>query len=125
MFYTNYERYCQMIGKSTYAVAEAIGVKSTNTIAGWKDGATPRPKMVDKIVKYFRENGLQIEVADLFSESENISGKDEKDAMEVREMLRSRPEARVLFSAAKNAPASAFYEAAALLLRYQEEKDNR
>lgn len=50
---------------------------------------------------------------------------DESDVMEIREMLRTRPEAKVLFNAQKGAPASAILEAAALIERYKEESQNK
>ena len=121
MFYTNFSRYCEAINKSPYTVAAEIGVKSTATIAGWKAGAVPRPKVVDAIIKYFAANGLEIETADLFAEGTD----DEETAVAVRDMLRNRTEAKILFNASQDAPASALLEAAALIMRYKEESKNR
>jgi len=115
MFWTNYERYCKQIDKSPNGVAADCGIASSGTVTGWRNGAVPRPRVVDALVKYFRANGLDIGVEDLFAEDET------DEEMEVREMLRSRPEARILFHATKDAPASALLEAAALLTRYKEE----
>lgn len=119
MFYTKFCRYCELLGKSPYVVASEIGVKSTSTIAGWRSGSVPRPKVVDALVKYFRANGLDIDVEDLFAENET------DEETEVREMLRNSREARILFHATKNAPASALLEAAALITRYKEESKYR
>ena len=47
----------------------------------------------------------------------------QKMANYLRQMLVDRPEARILFQTAKNAPASALLEAAAILARYQEESE--
>ena len=49
----------------------------------------------------------------------------EDDALEIREMLRDRPELRILFDASKDAPASSLLEAAALLLRFKEESESK
>lgn len=126
MFYTNFVRYCEMLNKSPYTVAAEVGVRSTATISGWRNGAVPRPKVVDAMVKYFRENGVAIDTADLFAEDDaSIVVKDEVDTIAVREMLRDRPEGKILFDAAKDAPASALLEAAALIMRYKEDSKNR
>jgi hypothetical protein len=113
MFYTNFLKYCEMVGKSPYVVATAVGVKATATISGWRSGAQPRPRVVDSLIKYFKEQGLDIEVADLFSEEQDAE-------TEVREMLRTRPEAKILFDASRDAPPSALLEAAALIMKYKE-----
>ena len=105
-----------MIGKSPYVVASECGIKSTSTIAGWKSGAQPRPKIVDALITYFNDNGLDIDVADLFSETAG-------DDTDIREMLRARPEARILFDASKDAPISAILEAAALIMKYKEQSN--
>ena len=121
MFFINFARYCKMINKSPYEVAREIGIKSTNTIAGWKNGSIPRQKVLKAILDYFAENGLDVSMNDLLSEEDSSS---EQDAIAVREMLRSRPDAKILFDAAKDAPASALLQAAALLMKYKEESEN-
>lgn len=113
MFWTNYERYCRMIDKAPNAVASACGVASSGTVTGWRNGASPRPKVVAALIQYFHEHGLDIEVADLFAEEQDAE-------TEVREMLRTRPEVKILFDASRDAPASALLEAAALIMKYKE-----
>ena len=128
MFYTNFVRCCAMLNKSPYVVASDIGVRSTATISGWRNGAVPRPKVVDAAVKYFRANGIAVDVADLMADTndENVFvSRDELDTIAVREILRERPEGKILFDAAKDAPASALLEAAALIMRYKEESKNK
>ena len=49
----------------------------------------------------------------------------EDDNLGLREALRDRPDMRILFEASKNAPTSAILEAAALLMRYKEENENK
>lgn len=124
MFFTNFERYCAKIGKTTYFVASEIGIKSSATIAGWRAGAVPRPKVINALVKYFNENGLEIDASDFFID-DSFPTPDDVEALKVRAMLRGRPEMRILFDAAKNAPASVLLEAAARIMRLQEESDNK
>jgi len=122
MFYTNYVRYCNSIHQSPYAVANEVGVRSTATIAGWKTGAVPRPRIVNKIVEYFRKCGVDVTVADLFHDDDPVFTKEGKDSSEIVSMLRERPELNILFEAAEDAPASVILEAAALILRRKEEQ---
>lgn len=114
MFWTNYERYCKAIGKSPNAVAQAVGIGSSGSVSGWKSGATPRQAVIHNLVKYFNNNGLSITAADLMADSDS-------DEIAVRELLRNRAECKVLFDAAKDAPASALLQAAALILKLKED----
>lgn len=118
MFWTNYERYCKMINKSPNAVAQAIGIASNGTVTGWRSGSQPRKNVINALVKYFNENGLNIDASDLFAESED-------DGIDVREMLRNSPEYRILFSAAKDAPPSALLEAASVIMRHKEASQSK
>lgn len=76
MFYTNYERLCNEVGLAPSVVAAKVGVTSTGTVPAWKKGSVPRPKIVSRLVKFFNENGVKCEVADLFAESDD---EDEKE----------------------------------------------
>lgn len=114
MFYTNFVNCCERIGKTPYAVANEVGIKSTSSIAGWRAGATPRQAVIHNLVKYFNDNGLNIAAADLMTNTDN-------DEIAVRELLRNRAECKVLFDAAKDAPASALLQAAALILKLKED----
>ena len=105
-----------MINKAPNAVAAACGVASSGTVTGWRNGASPRPKVVSALIHYFHDNGLDIEVADLFAEEQDAE-------TEVREMLRTRPEIKILFDASRDAPASALLESAALITRYKEKSN--
>lgn len=114
MFWTNYVRYCRMIGEAPNTVAAKCGITSSGTVTGWKNGAAPRSKIVNKLVDYFNSKGIECTSHDLFVETE------EEEAVAVRERLRSSPELKILFDAAADAPASALLEAAALIVRYKE-----
>ena len=52
MFYDNYIRLCNGIGKSPSAVAEEIGLKKA-TVTGWKRGSTPTDATIRKLADYF------------------------------------------------------------------------
>lgn len=52
MFYDNYIRLCNGIGKSPSAVAEEIGLKKA-TVTGWKRGSMPTDATVHKLADYF------------------------------------------------------------------------
>ena len=49
----------------------------------------------------------------------------EENNLGLREALRNRPDMRILFEVSKDAPPSAILEAAALLMRYKEESENK
>lgn len=57
-FWDKFESLCKEHGKSPNAVAADIGIKSSGTITGWKNGALPRPGVVKKLSDYF---GVPIE----------------------------------------------------------------
>ena len=52
MFYDNYIRLCNGIGKSPSAVAEEIGLKKA-TVTGWKRGSMPTDATLRKLADYF------------------------------------------------------------------------
>jgi hypothetical protein len=116
MFWTNYVRYCRMIGEPPNTVASKCGITSSGTVTGWKNGAVPRSKIVNSLVEYFNSKGVECSVHDLFADAEEGA-----DAVSVREKLRSSPELKILFDAAEDAPSSALLEAAALIMRYKEQ----
>lgn len=119
MFYTNYERYCMLIGESPSSVAAAIGLKSSGTMSGWKAGAVPRPQTVKKLVDYFNEHGVNCEIADLFYDED---GEMNSFVESTRENLFTNPRMRLLFDAASGATDADLLEAAALLERRKEER---
>lgn len=52
-FWRKYVHSCNSVGKSPNHVAEEIGIKSSGTVTGWKNGAKPRPSVLLKIANYF------------------------------------------------------------------------
>lgn len=53
MFWDNYVKLCNSVGKAPSVVAEEIGIKSTGTVPGWKKGAVPRQSALVKLAEYF------------------------------------------------------------------------
>lgn len=53
MFWDNFVRLCNQAGKYPNTVAAEVGVKSTGTVTGWKNGANPRETVLLKLADYF------------------------------------------------------------------------
>ena len=62
MFWENYLRLCNEVGKYPNTVAAEIGVKSSGTVTGWSKGSLPRQNILIKIADYFG-----VSVSDLLS----------------------------------------------------------
>lgn len=90
MFWDNFVRLCNQAGKYPNTVAAEVGVKSTGTVTGWKNGANPRQTVLLKLADYFG-----VTVADLLNaEKENptsvtADGVDEldKEALDIMHQL--------------------------------------
>lgn len=52
MFWNNYVRLCERIGKTPNAVASELGL-SSGSVTAWKQGRLPRGGTIDIIAKYF------------------------------------------------------------------------
>lgn len=54
MFWDVYTRLCAKDGKAPNVIArEVCGVRSTGTVTGWKNGATPRNNVLGQLSEYF------------------------------------------------------------------------
>lgn len=53
MFWDNFARLCVERGEFPNVVAAKCGVTSTGTVTGWKKGATPRDKFLNRFAEYF------------------------------------------------------------------------
>lgn len=53
MFWRNYADLCEAVGKAPNVVAREVGIKSSGTVTGWRNGAIPRPSVLSKIAEYF------------------------------------------------------------------------
>lgn len=77
MFWTNYVKYCEMLGKSPNAVAEAAkAVKSSGSVTGWRNGAMPRSTSLVALANYFTSNGIPCTPEDLLSDGSNAETPD-------------------------------------------------
>ena len=109
------DEYCKEkgIGKRKFHADSGI---SSATLTQWRnENVVPTAKLVRRLQEY---TGLYI--VD-FMRMYSAGGPDE--TAELRQMLVDRPDMKLLFQTAKNAPASAILEAAAILARYKEESE--
>ena len=88
-------RLCNQAGKYPNTVAAEVGVKSTGTVTGWKNGANPRQTVLLKLADYF---GVTVDYL-LNAEKENptsvsADGVDELDKEALDIMHRLPPEKR-------------------------------
>ena len=95
MFWDNFVRLCNQAGKYPNTVAAEVGVKSTGTVTGWKNGANPRQTVLLKLADYF---GVTVDYL-LNAEKENptsdaADGVDELDKEALDIMHRLPPEKR-------------------------------
>ena len=88
MFYDNFVRLCNSIGKAPSAVATEIGL-SRASVSGWKNGKTPTDATALKLAGYF---GVPVE--DLMASNEEKPADQEAD-----ELIKNDPLAGQLFAA--------------------------
>jgi transcriptional regulator with XRE-family HTH domain len=91
MFWDNFVRLCNQAGKYPNTVAAEVGVKSTGTVTGWKNGANPRQTVLLKLADYF---GVTVEYLLTGEQKENptsvaADGVDEldKEALDIMHQL--------------------------------------
>lgn len=60
MFWDNFLFYCNQKGVAPNVAAQSVGIKSSGTVTGWKNGAIPRRGVLKKLAQYF-----EISVSDL------------------------------------------------------------
>lgn len=65
MFWDNFLFYCNQKGVAPNVAAQSVGIKSSGTVTGWKNGAMPRPGVLSKLAQYF-----EISVSDLVGEEQ-------------------------------------------------------
>lgn len=53
MFWNNFESLCAKKGVSYNAAAADVGVRSSGTVTGWKNGAKPRGPVLKRLADYF------------------------------------------------------------------------
>lgn len=106
--------------------AEENGIKYTT----YRSYETGDRQMNDKTLRLLSTYyGVSIDY--LVGRSENREkdltppGVEDDDNLALREMLRTRPDVKILFDASKDAPTSAILEAAALIMKYKEASGNK
>ena len=116
-FYNNFIYQCAKQNVSPSKAAEAVGL-SRAAPSGWKNGAIPRDTQISKLADYF---GCSVD--ELIGTSEETSDLDfdgQGNNLDLRETLRRRPEMKILFDTAIDAPTSAIYEAIATIMKSKE-----
>ena len=78
MFWDNFLFYCNQKGVAPNVAAQSVGIKSSGTVTGWKNGAMPRPGVLSKLAQYF-----EISVLDLVGEEQK-----EKPALQMENGLK-------------------------------------
>lgn len=89
MFYLNFVRLCNSIGKSPSAVAEDMGLQRSS-VTRWANGSAPRKATVEKIATYF---GV---------DSKELTGEEQKEkpnALDGIELEKLSPARRTLLEA--------------------------
>lgn len=106
--YEKFNELLQTSGLTAYKVAKETGV-SRSTLAAWKKGEyTPKIDKLKKIADYFGvplatltgEQSSSVQKGELSTKTNGYYV--DKETAEYAEMLRTRPSARLLFSAAKD-----------------------
>lgn len=93
MFWNNFEALCAEKGVSYNAAAADVGVKSSGTVTGWKNGAKPRGPVLKRLADYF-----DVTVEELTGENEqkekprtageiDLSGLSPEDAELIRKIM--------------------------------------
>lgn len=123
-FYKTYKKLCDRDGKSPNAVAKQLGI-SSGSVTAWKQGRRPKYETIEKIADFF-----QVDVEDFFLsegprtqeeiEEDNIRWEGiqlgiglmnkprstmdiDPDLAQYLDILKNRPEMRMLFDVSKNA----------------------
>lgn len=109
MFYQRFCELCEEKGVSRGAACQAVGL-SDNAWRRWSNGSTPNGKSLKAIAEFFG-----VDPKDMLRET---------GSAQMRQEVFDRPEMKILFDAAKDAPSSAILEAALQLMKLKEESLN-
>lgn len=118
------DRFCKENGIRKLVFHDESGISSA-TLTQWRQGGKEvKGVSVQKLEAY---TGMPIDsfVARYGDSPVEVEAPEDDDTISIREFLRDRPEGKMLFHAAKDAPASALLEAAAIIMRYKEESENK
>lgn len=101
------------VGLNQKKLAEGLGV-ALSTVAMWETGSRqPNYKMLNKIADFFGVSYDRLLSGPSDSDSEMYDTADEISAL--RDMLRTRPEMKMLFSVSKNASKADIERAVAII----------
>ena len=120
MFWEQYQKLCQKLGKSPNGVAKELGL-SSGTVTFWKNGKIPKSDTLQKIADYFN-----VTVDYLLTGKEKAPSTEVEEADELNELLqelKTRPEMRMLFSLAKGATKEDVELAVAIIQRMRQSGD--
>lgn len=81
MFWRNYVDLCEAVGKAPNVVAAEVGIKSSGTVTGWRNGAIPRASILSKIAEYFG-----ISVRDLVGEQKEKPAPTDGDGLSEKDV---------------------------------------
>ena len=112
MFYEKFVQLCNEKGVSKQKACTDAGLSSTAWIR-WSKGSIPGSISMHRICKYF---GVAVE--SMSDDNAEIIYLDDSTA--TRQEVFDRPEMKILFDAAKDAPSSAILEAALQLMKLKE-----
>lgn len=98
MFFDIFDALCKKKGVSCKKAAEDVGLSNSITTKWKKTGATPGGDTLHKIATYF---GVSTDY--LLGKEEKPLVNDDKELTEYLEMLKTRPECRMLFQLTKDA----------------------
>ncbi len=112
VFWDNFFSLCSQAGISPNAVAKELGIPS-GSITAWSRGSVPRNNTLKKIAEHF---GVSVDwlLGKSDKEKKPLATADEELA-EYLEMLRTRPEMRMLFRVSKDATKADVEKAVAIV----------
>lgn len=116
MFYQKFLDLCMKKGVSKQKACVEAGLSSTAWIR-WQTGSKPGAVSLQKICDYFN-----VTVDSMMDDDKEPAEID--DGVAARELAFERPEMRILFDAAKDAPSSAILEAALKLMKLKEDTND-
>ncbi len=113
------DKYCRA-NDITKKEFHKVSLISSATLTQWRQGTVVSQKSVERLEEF---TGMPVEE---FVERFDPDRKyDEDDTFDVRQLMRERPEMKILYHAAKDIPTSLILETAAGLMRYKEESKNK
>lgn len=128
-FYNYFLLLCANKGIKPSPAGEKIGVSRT-AVSGWKNGRLPTDSTLQAISEFFNVPMSEFWKCDDIAESRGIDPEtrfpgfvdsEDDEMIRLRDAILNRPELRMLFKAAEDAPTSEILSATAQILRYKEQ----